>query len=495
LFEWSDVGLTRSDQMEFFIFSPDKMYAAVLNKTTREWEIYLITNESADDGREVIRIAYDADGSGVKSSDLAAYIREFNATNDDYRIEFVEYTTDKVGRTANEKLISDLLTGEAPDMILFGSSITPEKFVRQGLLIDMYSLMGGDYKKSDFLPCVRTPFENDKGELPYLVTDYIIETMIGKSSNFNGKKSWTFDEMLKMNASLKKDQTLMSLTMRDGDSVPLTLLETLLPNMLGKFIDYEKETCNFGEDFKKLLEFCKTAKVAALNGYISPSYYHDNEVLLNTSSYALQTFLANHHVNFAGDYTYIGYPEANGSVVKARTTFGITKRSDVAEGAWEFIELYLDEQTEKWKDAKSRTSFDYVSALTFPATYAAFDAMVENLSQYTHFFNFGMVEGDGKLLEQGKYSMTSMITPAADDEAGQKQLADTKLKFALAYTVTEEDVKALYSLVEGITTAYMSDPAAMNIILEDANDYFIGRKSLDEVVKLIRNRVGILVSE
>ena len=56
-------------------------------------------------------------------------------------------------------------------------------------------------------------------------------------------------------------------------------------------------------------------------------------------------------------------------------------------------------------------------------------------------------------------------------------------------------MKALYSLAEGITTAYMDDPAAMNIILEDANDYFIGRKSLDEVVKLIRNRVGILVSE
>ncbi|MBQ8509548.1 MAG: hypothetical protein IJ493_06530, partial [Clostridia bacterium] len=181
LFTWYDTEIDFSSIGQISVVSSNDIIIATANPLT----FYLITNEAAEtDERQAIRLAYDENGSGVKMSDIVSCIQDFNSTNEDYRIDFVPYSSDATGKSASEKLVNDILTGNAPDLILFGSSITPETFVKIDALADLYPLMeaGGRYTKSDFIPCVLEPFENSKGELPYMTTDYYIATMVGKSS-------------------------------------------------------------------------------------------------------------------------------------------------------------------------------------------------------------------------------------------------------------------------------------------------------------------------
>ena len=65
----------------------------------------------------------------------------------------------------------------------------------------------------------------------------------------------------------------------------------------------------------------------------------------------------------------------------------------------------------------------------------------------------------------------------------------------MKYDVTKAEIKAFTKMLEGVKQAYIVDEDATAIIVEDANDYFIGRKSLDEVVKLIENRLTTMVNE
>ena len=324
LFTWYDTEIDFSSIGQISVVSSNDIIIATANPLT----FYLITNEAAEtDERQAIRLAYDENGSGVKMSDIVSCIQDFNSTNEDYRIDFVPYSSDATGKSASEKLVNDILTGNAPDLILFGSSITPETFVKIDALADLYPLMeaGGRYTKSDFIPCVLEPFENSKGELPYMTTDYYIATMVGKSSALDGRTSWTFADMQKLNASLESGQAIMSVSADANANVAYELLEELLPHLIDTFIDYENQTCDFTGEFKQLLEFCNTAQVEKIKGYVHPTQYQSEDVLLKSALYMLENFLIDRHVNFRnGDITYIGYPEADGTIIRPVTRFGIT---------------------------------------------------------------------------------------------------------------------------------------------------------------------------
>ena len=496
LFSWGSLGVY--NPVYYKVVSAEKIIAAATNSTTKEMEFFIITNETETDERQAIRLAYDENGSGVKMSDIVSCIQDFNSTNEDYRIDFVPYSSDATGKSASEKLVNDILTGNAPDLILFGSSITPETFVKIDALADLYPLMeaGGRYTKSDFIPCVLEPFENSKGELPYMTTDYYIATMVGKSSALDGRTSWTFADMQKLNASLESGQAIMSVSADANANVAYELLEELLPHLIDTFIDYENQTCDFTGEFKQLLEFCNTAQVEKIKGYVHPTQYQSEDVLLKSALYMLENFLIDRHVNFRnGDITYIGYPEADGTIIRPVTRFGITKQSKFAEGAWEFIQDYLDRQAEKWESKADTTSYPNTEAFYFPATYDVLDAMLDLTKEFEFMFKINIRDIAGTNQEQVTYGIGTSRTPDPDNKFAVEEYEKKKLQYDMSFTVTDDDVSALYELLEGIQTAYIADADAEAIILEEASTYFSGAKSLDEVIKLIQNRVSRLVSE
>ena len=63
--------------------------------------------------------------------------------------------------------------------------------------------------------------------------------------------------------------------------------------------------------------------------------------------------------------------------------------------------------------------------------------------------------------------------------------------------VPREQVDAILKIIENIDFAPPSaqEELVLNIITEEASGYFVGRKSLDETVGIIQNRVQVLLGE
>ena len=66
---------------------------------------------------------------------------------------------------------------------------------------------------------------------------------------------------------------------------------------------------------------------------------------------------------------------------------------------------------------------------------------------------------------------------------------------SLRARMTDADAKAFMSLFENTDMVYIYEPSACGIILEDASMYFAGEKTLDEVMKLITDRINTMIEE
>ena len=61
--------------------------------------------------------------------------------------------------------------------------------------------------------------------------------------------------------------------------------------------------------------------------------------------------------------------------------------------------------------------------------------------------------------------------------------------------LTEDDKARLQEVIEGINGFYATDPSAMIIIEEEVPGYFLGQKTVDDVVAIIQSRSETVVQE
>ena len=139
--------------------------------------------------------------------------------------------------------------------------------------------------------------------------------------------------------------------------------------------------------------------------------------------------------------------------------YGIMSRSKHKEGAWEFLQYYLLTQT----DGSG---------------------------------------GDGITWSNGFPSLKQDFEKKVDDAARQTKdtFRETQVSYAgiWSYTYhipTQEDVDTIKTLVSCAKPYSPRNGQALGIILEEASPYFQGQKSLDEVINVMQNRVGIYMSE
>ncbi|MBQ8510391.1 MAG: hypothetical protein IJ493_10850 [Clostridia bacterium] len=504
LFSWVDIGLRLSMLSEVYVFSEDEMLVYQLENRHLNYVLIEADGLVKEDERQVIRIACDNTGSSNTTyKDIAAYAGTFNRYNDDYRVELIPYANETDGKTATEKLVNDMLTGNIPDIVVFNSRITPESLEKWDMFTDLYEFMDGDkrYKRDAFLNCVLTPFENDRGELPYLTTEYYVSTLVGKKSIFGDRSGWTFEEMLEMSGQMKEGQSIFALPTAQSENLPLETLSFLLPYLLEKYVDYENQTVSFDGSFRQLLEFCKNAPIYYSSGYGDPNKFQSDEVLLKPTSYSLTPYLADRYSYFPdGGITYIGYPQAesgvSGTVINPMIRLGITRQSKLKEGAWEFIKACLDEQAGQWDSYTKWSSYDTMTSQYFPATHEALDSLIEAASYFE--FNITVRLTTNPTTKAESYGIgTSTNLPRENlSEVERQAIEETNRKNGTkVIRMTEDDAADLRELLDSINATYIRDNDTVSIILEDASAYFAGVKTLDEVVKLIENRVSTRISE
>lgn len=495
LFGWVDVDLVSSDVVFMKIENPEKIY--VITRDNKAGVI--IGGNQAKSGKQLIRVAYEEAESMSYSINLSEKAREFNLFSDEYRVELCAYNTDDVS-TANEKLRRDMVSGKMPDIILFAATITPEEFVKFDALANLYEFMDKDDKftRDAFVPCVLKPVETSSGKLPYLVVGYSFEGFMGKTSVLEQKNSWTIDEFYEF-ASTIEDGKYLTYTKKDNKKE--ALFNSLLPAVLGGFIDYDNRKCNFDESFAKLLETCAIAPVLKLSGNPDVSFFGPEKILLQTHYInGLTSSIGDRKLAFGSSgVTYIGYPQKEsgreGVVLTSYMSFGISERSKKRKEAWDFICWYLDDMRNEYN--AMREDLAEASIVRFPPTWEAVDEVLYIVSKIENFYiPITKQTVEGKITTGYKFgTLYYDETDKRSRDSYNAQYLQAVKDGGIVVKATDEDISELRRLMENVTVVRSTDTATMGIIKEEASAYFAGAQTLERTVEIITDRVQTRLSE
>lgn len=393
---------------------------------------------------------------------------DFNKTSEKYRIIISDYslyaTTDDylAGYT---KFNNDILAGNVPDMIILDDEMPVDSYIEKGLLADIYSFMETDEEinREDYFQNVFDAFSVD-GKLYAIVPSFYVQTVMGKSSEVGDTPGWTMQEMMDLLADKPEDVSLFGESMT-RDSMMYSAMSLALP----QFIDKESGQCNFeSQGFKDLLEFLKTLPTEYEYDYSDPDYWTNMEMqyisgktLLMTNTIYSVSDLVYTFGNFGtADVTFIGFPceDGVGAILNVPNRYAISAQSPNQEGAWEFMRYYY---TDEYQETLYQMSINK-------------EIWMEQAMEAT--------EKPYWEAENGEIIYEEYTIWLGNEEITLEPF-------------TEEKVKEIFDYVSSVNQVYSYDEQLIDIINEEAAPFFEGKKTAEEVAKIIQGRIQIYMDE
>ncbi|MDE5935943.1 MAG: extracellular solute-binding protein [Ruminococcus sp.] len=477
IINWIDSDLS-GDYIDFVV--PDENGEFIIhedNWTTNTDSFYRLTKRDASELENVQIISMVVNYS---DSNVMEKVKEFNKTNDGYRIKIEDYNKyyewdEEKGTQLNSpdaQLKLDIAAGKTPDIICMdnGSSLFTS-LGKKGALVDLYELMGtdGTVSKDDIVPNVLKAGELD-GKLLTVSPSFCVTTFIAKKK-YVDKQGWTMDEMIETYNNLPKDMRLFAYNQSR---------ESILSSLLygGNFIDSKNGTCSFDSpEFIKLLEFCnrfedeegpdwETMSQDEMNDYWNEqetACMNDKAFLGDMSLYNLRDYSRARYVTFNDEISLVGLPGAggNGATLSLNKNYAIMSSSSNKDVCWKFISQFFDEDYQ---------TSDRVYQI--PSLKSAFTKKLDEAMENPYY-----IDANGKKQE---YENTYYIN---DKEVKIPNLSKEERDFLEEYILGAEPTSFDWSENIG------------EIVREEISAYFKGERSAQETAELIQNRVSILVSE
>ena len=476
LFDWASIGISR-DIISALIIKNDSFITIKIQEENNTPEYFIIhkvkTSELPE--RKTIKVAVDGSKSTIAASYIVKALSRFNRGSETHRAELVSYATTEGGLTASQKLARDISAGNIPDVIVFNGNLSYELLKKKLKFADLSGFIDNDkeFGRDQLIPCLYTAYETKSGELPYIATLYYNSTISIDESITGKMDSWTVSDMVRINASLADDEYFMARRFDDRVTEANALLKDLLPGMMGEFIDYDKKSCDF-TGLSELLELCMNAKLLNIKD-LDIQDQQSAKVAVEYNNFTRIYDYFKYKVLGIQNKTNIGFPGTrnpkNGSLITSSAGFGVMKKSKEQEACWELIkEVYrvLDSQWE---------NIDRVKAIYFPHSLLPTTWHdIDELNKFSEKVFFRISDSGDVGLNRIKYD--PMLAPN-----------QTMLVF------NGDDAQYLYDSIENYSRVAVKDPEAKAIILEEASYYFSGVKPLDEVVKIIADRIETKISE
>ena len=311
------------------------------------------------------------------------------------------------------------------------------------------------------------------------------QTMVVSKSFAAGRTSWTMKDFIDAHNSLSDGEQLISEATRDGVG------NMLLQIVLDEFIDENTGRCNFNsEEFKSLLMYLKDIP-ADYTAYEDMWQENENYWLDQEMSYSKGTtkvfpaYISNFDMipelegRFGEEVVLIGYPtndaESSGTIITPDSFIAINSSSKVKAGAWEAIKhLLADENQNKYAGSVDENG-SANSSYRFPVKTSMVEKKKEN-DLLPEFWVY--TDENGEELRE-EYGNTMWL--------GESEIELRKS--------TDADVDEVYRAIKGAKTAFLSKEALVDIINQEAEGFYSGEKSVDEVADIINSRVQIYVSE
>ena len=208
---------------------------------------------------------------------------------------------------------------------------------------------------------------------------------------------------------------------------------------VGQYMDLETGTCSFdSEDYISLLEECAAA--AAEFGSDSAALYNS---LLQFELLQNLIRVSTISDNYGGAYAFVGVPNetTNGSMFSPDLCFAISSTSGNKDAAWQLVRSCLSDEHQQ------------MNLTSFPASASVLDAMIDDaVENGVHYYEY-------------------------------------------EYELDEADAAKLRGLISETQTVQDAYPAVLNIMAEDAAQFFAGQITAEQAAVYTQKRVSTWLAE
>lgn len=471
LFDWLDSDINGSCVQSVGVMEDGRILAVIYDWDDRENSgIACLTKTK---GSEVAQKETILIGTLYNARALQAAAVNFNRSSDKYHVTIKQYIDDSMSyQDAYQDAITNMnndLTSKAncPDIIdLSGLNIS--QLASKGLLENLgkYLDKSEELKRDDFVENVLNGYTFD-GILTCIPMSFELSTIIGKASDVGEKQGWTLQELIAYADKHPNAKLFDNATKNE-------IMYYLLAYNEDIFIDWSKGKCNFDSDeFKNVLAFANRfpSDYSSEDRQVStPTKIQRGEVLLDTASIYDFDEIQMYYEIFGGDITCKGLPAEDGSIgtaLAADGLYGITTKATRKEGAWEFLESYLQQDNDRY-------------SFGFPSRKSKLDEMAKEAVTIEYWTD-----------ENGNPVLDENGDPIEIGTGGSIGYQD-----GWSYTYrksTQAEVDLVLQLIDQAKPVSLGITQILEMINEDAAGYFEGQKSVDEVVKVIQNRVQLYV--
>lgn len=474
LFSWLECDINGS-YVDYFGATEDGNLLAII----RDWEsgVTEIAKLNKTAASEVVQKEEITIGTLYNAQELQAAAVAFNKTSDKYHVTIKTYIdsnnwTENSYQDAITNLNNDITSGTNCPDILELSQINVEQLAAKGVIEDLtpYLEKSSVFSKEDFIDNLLDGLTYD-GVLVAIPSSFNVSTVVGKTSEVGEEMGWTLDEMMTF-AKAHPDAELF-----DGIEQSTMLYYCMMYNQ-DAFVDWANGECHFdSEEFKTLLEFVnmfpQEIDWTTYDGGAKVEERQAGEILLENVYISDFQDVQMYPAMYGGPVTFIGFPTTDGSVgctMSVSSQYGITAKSEHKDGAWAFIESYLS------------SSKDSMYSWGFPTLKDKLQEQIDEITKVEYLLD---ENGEQVLDENGEPITTS----------GTSSISWDNWEYTY-HTPTDEEIELVRELISVATPASnVSNDEILNIITEEADAYFKGQKSLDDVVNIIQSRVQIYISE
>lgn len=483
LFSWLDSDINGNYVQGYGAMEDGRLLAIIQDWESEDNGIALLTKTKASEvpQKETIVI-----GCLYGAYDLQSMAVKFNKTNEKYRVSIRTYVDNNWGGGSNEdyqNMMNDAMnrmnnditsSNNCPD-ILDLSGLNMKQLAAKGVFEDLVPYLDKSSKlnREDFLENIIESYTID-GTLVSIPYSFQMMTVAGKASEVGKEMGWTVDDMIAY-ADAHPDAQLFDNTTKQA------IMMYLMVYNADYFIDWNTGECKFDSDeFKSLLNF--------VNRF--PDDYDNNGDETSTPNKIQQGDVLLYEMNiydfnevqlceeiFQGDASYIGYPTMDGSqgcMMAASQAYAMTSKSGHKDGAWEFLESFL---TQEDSDDRGFRGWG------FPTQKSKLEKQAKEASEVKYWTD-----------ENGELVLDENGDPIPEGGGSSFSYQDG---WSYEYrTPTQEEVDTIMSLIKiAKPVAYSQGDEVMTIINEEAEPFYKGQKSVDEVASVIQSRVKIYVGE
>ena len=270
-----------------------------------------------------------------------------------------------------------------------------------------------------------------QGKLSWLPYSFGISTFTAPSA-YLSEPGFSFDEA-------KQAAAKAGLPLFPGWMTRDILWGWLSDFAVGQYMDLEAGTCSFdSEDYISLLEECAAA--ASEFGSDSAALYNS---LLQFELLQNLIRVSTISSNYGGDYAYVGAPNetTNGSMFSPDLCFAISSASGKKDAAWQLVRSCLSDEHQQ------------MNITSFPTSACVLDAMINDaVENGVHYYEY-------------------------------------------EYELDEADAAKLRGLISETQTVQDAYPAMLNIMAEDAAQFFAGQITAEQAAAYTQNRVSTWLAE